>query len=275
VKTQQALSLRLVCVRALRAFCWVWVGGVALSCGGATSKHGSDGAATGGKSEPTAGAAASATSATGGAGPDAGGSTGPKAGSSVGASSAVAGSTQLGGAAGEADANGIAGEAGSPPDTFDASCPASPPASRGGCAPELRCSYGDELRPWCRTSARCQDGRWLVDEPVCPQLASCDTIQYFGEGHECDPAATFVCRNETSYLCSCAGAGQAKWSCARDMAASICPHPGAPNEGDPCPMPTPDFPYDCYYSLCPGTGQSFVARCETDGHFHYTNTCKF
>ncbi|HVY27207.1 MAG TPA: hypothetical protein VHB79_11685 [Polyangiaceae bacterium] len=259
-------------MRVSRALRWVLVGGVALSCGGSTSKRGSGGSTTGGQSEPTSGAAASATSAVGG-GEGLGGSADPQAGANVG----VAAAPDAGGMADEADSSAAGGEAGSPPDTFDMSCPATAPARRGRCTPDLSCSYGDELRPWCRVSARCEGGRWQLSEPKCPELAICEKIQYFQEDHECDPLAQSYCRNETSHICYCKAVGQSgKWQCAHDIAASICPPTIPPNDGQPCPMPTPDFEYDCYYSICLGTQNSaFVARCQVDGLYHYTQTCRF
>lgn len=251
---------------------WVFVGGLALSCGGSTGKHGDRDVATGGEPEPTAGGSVTASSAGDVAEPGVGGAIAARAGASVGANG---GAPETGGGAGEP---AVGGEAGAPPDTFDATCPATLPAPRGGCAFSLSCDYGMDPRPWCRPSARCEAGRWQVETPFCVEPAVCENIGGFGDGQTCEPPAQpDPCRNEDSQLCNCVGN---TWRCNRsDLTYSACPQPIPPNDGQPCPFQgyAPEgyeYTYDCYYRICSEDPGFYALTCGATG-WQKKATCGF
>src|SRR5437867_1279197 len=80
-----------------------------------------------------------------------------------------------GGGANSGGSSGVSGTGG----TFSWSCPATPPVSGSPCTPPpppdagvfsghvADCSWGDDPRPTCRTTALCTDGNWQITVPKC------------------------------------------------------------------------------------------------------------
>src|SRR5262245_55140677 len=86
-------------------------------------------------------------------------------GGGIGGSGGVGGSGGSGGSAGSGGGTG-----GSP----TGSCPSTPPAAGSSCTDpwsvssgsvEAHCTWGDDPRPSCRTTASCQGGTWTVKQP--------------------------------------------------------------------------------------------------------------
>lgn len=121
-------------------------------------------------------------------------------------------------------------------------CPALQPADGGPCAlePGLRCEYGDDPRPGCRTQATCS-GTWSLAVAGCPPLPG------LGEGG-CPATAPeigsscaddgLLCDAGGDSLCVCASClGPCSqfpvWTCSAPPGTAGCP-PDAPHLGAPC-----------------------------------------
>jgi len=162
--------------------------------GGSTSQGGSAGSAGGTNvaGDDAGGSASGGSSAGGGetGGDDAGGT------SSGGTSSGGAGGTSSGGmSSGGAGGTSSGGSGGA----SSSRCPAEPPESGSACNVEstgfvsVHCSWGDDPRPQCRTTAACQAQAWQVTEPA----ASCSD-PLLGEGCPSTPEAGGECTGEVS-----------------------------------------------------------------------------
>jgi hypothetical protein len=233
-----------------------WGGALALSCGGATDKHAAS-STHGGGGGTGAGAAGGAPMAGGG-----------RATGGAGAQDEGASAGELASAGAPVD-GGAAGEAGSPSQTIDERCPSEQPRSHAGCTTGLRCSYGSDLRPWCRIVAACENDHWEVVAPGCNELEACPA---FFPDMACDPLAyPAICSNSDAHACRCLpkGAGYS-WRCSNDLAASICPVQVVPNEGAAC-----DHEIECYYQPCLSSASgtpNWVATCNGT-RWTYTATC--
>jgi hypothetical protein len=134
-------------------------------------------------------------------------------------------------------------------------CPAAEP-SGGPCATAgLRCTYGDSVRPECRSDWTCSGGAWTTTKGVCiaPPPGHCPDAS--PAGASCGGRDGDVCTYGTT-LCVCSQcptgpcmAPPPKWSCAA-APAGACP-PSAPNDGTPCDAPGAH----CSYGFpCGGSG---------------------
>ncbi len=135
----------------------------------------------------------------------------------------------------------------------DALCPAAPPANGGPCQPpsdatfddRAHCSWGEDPRPDCRTTARCQDdGTWYVATPaatcsVPPLPAECPAPPpmsgsvcapaglscWYPDGEQCLCSA---CEGGSEYPI-CMGIDPPEWACGFPPAGcpSTIPQAGA------------------------------------------------
>jgi hypothetical protein len=123
-------------------------------------------------------------------------------------------------------------------------CPANPPTqTSGACVSGLSCTYGDDLRPACRTHVDCLDGMWSAQAvSACKPLIDCGSrdggVPQVGAactnvGEDCTlsegPGAGLVyCRCDACLTSPCTPA----WDC-KGPPPTPCPQL-LPNEGQPC-----------------------------------------
>jgi hypothetical protein len=251
----------------MRAYLWMTLGMTVWACGGSAftsveADGGSDGS----------GDAAGADNATAGGGRSSGGNVGNGGKPGTAGKPGVGGSTPLGGAtnvgglgiagdvviAGSGTVAGQPGTGGTGPDPSDQVCPKSEPLAGGGCADGLTCSYNKDLRPNCRVRAKCDGGKWSVDDPECEPLQECQGVQ---PGTMCDDSVAASCMIEGYIYCvctGCSGAGpcsnETVWRCTEGPDSNICPHV-MPNEGQTC-----EGEVECPYGSC-ATDTSMVVSC--------------
>ncbi|HEX2875817.1 MAG TPA: Hint domain-containing protein [Polyangiaceae bacterium] len=108
------------------------------------------------------------------------------------------------------------------------------------------CSWGDDVRPHCRTTGVCQQGKWSLTEPgdgcAAPPLpAACSAAQPTA-GTACSTAG-LACWYEDGSVCSCSPCKNGaeypicqtidppEWACVKPAAG--CPNP-PPQAGTPC-----------------------------------------
>lgn len=179
-------------------------GGGSSSNGGATSTGSSGGSTNqggsgGGTSVAGATSGGSPAGGTGAGGNDGGGndgggasSGGTTSGGSGGQGGTSSGGVSSGGAGGSTSQGGSGGASSS-------RCPVEPPANGSACNVEstgfvsVHCSWGDDPRPQCRTTALCQAETWQVTEPG----ASCSD-PLLPEGCPATPEAGGECTGEVS-----------------------------------------------------------------------------
>ncbi|MFO0613190.1 MAG: hypothetical protein U0414_11400 [Polyangiaceae bacterium] len=118
-------------------------------------------------------------------------------------------------------------------------CPASPPESGSACSEVGRsCTYGDDPRPVCRTSAGCSPMGWKVEVPTCPAPTPpevCGTSPQTN-GTQCAMEGAYcVYADDTICGCSACAGGPCMqfpvWNCTK--AQGGCPPP-TPNSGAAC-----------------------------------------
>jgi hypothetical protein len=119
-------------------------------------------------------------------------------------------------------------------------CPEQEPAG-GSCAgvpDQLRCTYGDSVRPECRDAWLCSGGSWTTTKGECfePPAGECGATQ---------PGTQDVCANmgdvctygDTICICGCGGGIACEppvdWECSGPPTTSGCPA-AVPNDGTPC-----------------------------------------
>ncbi len=182
-------------------------------------------------------------------------------GSGTGGNTATAGS-------GGVSAQGGSGTAGSAGGSAEGVCPATAVTNGSPCTdpwsvgagifgPSVHCSWGDDIRPECRTRAVCQQGQWsflpadarcgaplLPEEcPASPPAAgvACSDIEarcWYGDGTRCHCSP---CEGGTAYpLCRTIDPPQ--WACIPTPAG--CPYPAA-QAGDACASPDLYCALDC------------------------------
>jgi hypothetical protein len=164
-----------------------------------------------------------------------------------------------GGAAGEPATGGSGGAA---------ACPSAPPANASPCTPPwtppagqldgqptAHCSWGDDPRPSCRTTALCEDGAWVLTAPRCvpPLPAECAATPPPNDSSCSDTALGCWYDDGTRCSCSeCAGGSPypvcqvvdpPRWHCV-DTAAGPCPYP-LPQAGSRCDTPDQRCGVDC------------------------------
>lgn len=150
-------------------------------------------------------------------------------------------------------------------------CPADAPADGAPCTPPpsasawatAHCSWGDDPRPACRTTAVCStDGSWAVTTPSCtgPALPAACPSPAPDSGTVCSDAS-LGCWYDDGRRCrcsSCQGGTQypvcqpidpPEWACFSPRAG--CP-PVIPQAGDPCSTPNLDCGPNCELEVvCP------------------------
>ena len=211
-------------------------GGAPPSGGSAGSQAGSEaraGAPAGGHT--SAGAAGTSHGGRGSAGASGGGRSGGGGGGASGGRSGSGGASG-GGRSGGGGAGGGSGGAGPVP---DATCPTDPPGDEP-CVTGLSCSYGDDLRPRCRSRYQCENGSWTAQLAKCTALIACidrmggiphanDACTDVGEDCTLDNGANgkVYCRCDACSGVMC----KPTWECAGPPTG--CPLV-VPNEGQPC-----------------------------------------
>ena len=149
-------------------------------------------------------------------------------------------------------------------------CPDAPPADGSACTPPweptdstfgetvvAHCSWGDDPRPGCRTTARCQDGVWEVSAA---ETAACGDLLPAGCFPSPPDAATACADTATScwyddgtrcWCSECAGGSEypvcqlvdpPEWACAGPSAT--CPYP-LPQAGSACTDEGTNCGLDC------------------------------
>jgi hypothetical protein len=166
-----------------------------------------------------------------------GGSTDSRGSGGSGASGggATGGSGGSGGSTG-----GSGGSSGGTGGTSPSGCPAAATPGAACTTPNLRCTYGDEVRPECRQDWLCLNGTWTTTKSIClePPAGTCSSTPPT-VGAVCDTEAA-VCDfpDGTLCLCSSCSAGPCaapppKWQCAPPPSTAGCPAL-VPNDGSAC-----------------------------------------
>jgi hypothetical protein len=153
-------------------------------------------------------------------------------------SGASGGSGAAGGSGGSGGSSGSGGSGGTSP----VGCPAKAPASGQACsAPDLRCTYGDAVRPECRYEWLCSGGKWTPTQSVCSHYTGCPGAPP-ANGVVCSTEAQ-VCDYQDGTLCLCTScsagpcaAPPPKWQCAPPPTTAGCPAI-VPNDGSACSAP--------------------------------------
>ncbi len=224
------------------------IGGTATSSGGV----GSGGILTG------TGGSTGGRTGTGGTVPGSGGS--GRGGSGSGGTISTGGNS--GGQGGTGQGGTTAHDAGSDA-TYDASQPDCPASPSGSCSlpASTICYYGSDPRWFCKTSAKCSQGTWLVSDPMPECTAALDP------SCPADPASppTGICSADggtkatcaySTQFCRCAytGGPNPGWNCSRNLPAE-CPAL-RPGDGSPCTMTSGVW---CTYGLsCSGNDMQCI-----------------
>lgn len=145
------------------------------------------------------------------------------------------GSSGAGGSSGTGGSSGSAGSGGTSP----SGCPASEPASGQACStPDLRCTYGDTVRPECRDEWLCNAGKWTTTKSVCQHYTACPSAPP-SVGSVCSKES-MVCDYPDGTLCLCASCvggpcspPPPHWQCALPPTTPGCPAI-VPNDGSAC-----------------------------------------
>lgn len=117
------------------------------------------------------------------------------------------------------------------------SCPAAIP-SGGTCTTAeegLRCTYGDSVRPECRTDYTCTSGGWATTKNFCEPSLDCGTTDPT-EGSACTTEGVCEVGNDICVCTACAGGPcmpSPTWSCAKPPTTAGCPAT-VPNDGTSC-----------------------------------------
>ena len=163
------------------------------------------------------------------------------------AATACGGNTDTGttggsGGSGAAGGSGGSGASGGSGGTSSTSCPPAQPASGQSCSSaDLRCTYGDTVRPECRNDWVCNGGKWTTTKSVCPHYTNCPASPPT-VGTVCSTEAQ-VCDYANGTLCLCSscsagpcGAPPPHWQCAPPPTTAGCPAL-VPNDGSACGAP--------------------------------------
>ncbi len=242
----------------MRAYSWMVLGALALACGGsAFTSGGSEPGGEGGSGDEagTAGVLGKAGRGSGGSVIGSGGKVGV-AGMATGGTGTGGGISVGGfGIAGDLIAGGSFPIAGGPgtggtgpdPEPVDEACPKTIPATGGLCAEGLSCSYGTDIRAWCRMRAKCDGGKWAIYEPAddCPTLHACNDNVI---GGSCDAQVANPCIKDQKLYCACVSCvggacSTGTWQC-EGVNTQGCPAM-VPNEGQMC-----EGQAQCSYGNC-------------------------
>lgn len=141
-------------------------------------------------------------------------------------------------------------------------CPAGEPSPDAACSPVgIACTYGDSVRPECRSLWLCTANGFAHVSEDCnaPPSGLCPSSPATLSGDCPDPGA--VCAFDDGTICSCSLCHggpchvTASWGCVAPPSTAGCP-PIAPNEGTAC---SPESLECDYGDACSGSGAH--ARC--------------
>ncbi len=148
------------------------------------------------------------------------------------------------------------------------SCPATEPTTAGascaGVPDQLRCTYGDSVRPDCRDAWVCSGGLWTTNHSVCvePPAGVCGAAQPPAE--TVCPGMGDVCTyGDDICYCGCSGglcAVPYLWQCSGSPTVAGCP-PVVPNDGTACSVEGADCVYG---AVCSSAGAEVSC---TDGRW--------
>ena len=135
-----------------------------------------------------------------------------------------------------------------------AGCPAAAPVG-GTCTAAqqgLRCTYGTDVRPECRTDYTCTSGGWATTKNFCASAIDCGANAPT-QGAACSTEGVCVIGSEICVCGSCwAGpcSTSPTWGCAQPPTTAGCPAT-VPNDGTACTQEG----LSCNYGLvCAGSG---------------------
>jgi hypothetical protein len=197
-------------------------------------------AGTGGSLTGTGGLLNGTGGSAGGAGGQGGGKVGT-GGATVGSGGSSGGAIGTGGKGG-AGQGGSAGYDAGIDTTIDAAqpeCPSSVPSGACSVASTTLCYYGDDPRWFCKTSAKCTQGKWAVTDPLpeCTATPSsdCPATPTSARTGLCtaDGGTKAVCVYATQFCkCGYTGGPEPGWTCSKNLPAE-CPTL-RPGDGSPC-----------------------------------------
>ena len=151
-------------------------------------------------------------------------------------------------------------------------CPPVSPLAGSSCTVAgIECTYGDGVRPECRSTAMCDaTGSWIITSPACSLPGSCSAVSAspgspcLMHGDECvETAAGAACICTDCFNGPCAP--PPKWDCFT-APGDPCPK-YAPNRGQPCF----NLAQSCSYGSC--SGLAITVSC-TQGIWEWsTRTC--
>ncbi len=256
---------------SMRAYSWIALGTVAFACGGSAFTSDAPGGADGGADTGSAGVLGRAGRGSGGSllgnggkpgngGTGSGISGGVSVGGlvSVGGQLGIAGDLVTGGSPPVAGMTSTAGTGGTGPGP-DKTCPRTQPEQGDACADGLVCSYGADVRTACRPLAKCDDGAWQIEKPMCEALHGCPALQV---GKACNQDAPCLLNEAEGIYCVCTGCGsggpctiETVWACAAGSGGSACPKL-PPNQGQACTGEV-----KCGYGSC-STDNGMQANCD-------------
>jgi hypothetical protein len=128
-------------------------------------------------------------------------------------------------------------------------CPAVQPQGGACSAPEgFRCSYGDSVRPDCRSAVVCTSGQWLATISICAQPLLCPKPSAPPAGADCTgDEGAFCAYGDTVCGCSACLGGPCMvppilWQCNGPPTGPGCPAV-VPNDGTPCNTPGAECSY--------------------------------
>lgn len=170
------------------------------------------------------------------------------------------GSSSGGSSNGGSSGSGQDGGGACPRDVPANGSPCTPPwtASTSGPfvgAPIAHCTWGDDPRPGCRTSALCDNGVWSISTPRCTPLlpAGCPTSPPASDSNCSDTSVGCWYDSSTRCFCSscmggfsypvCQTIDPPHWYCV-DPSPGACPYP-LPQAGSPCDTPGLNCGLDC------------------------------
>jgi hypothetical protein len=140
-------------------------------------------------------------------------------------------------------------------------CPATlPSGSCAGVTDGLECSYGDSVRPECRTTVSCDKGGWSTVDPTgpcSPPPSDCPATQPQNQVDLCTTMGDVCTYADTICVCDACALGPCmvppvRWQCANVSGPPACPSV-IPNAGTACGTDG----LSCTYGLlCAGSGRS-------------------
>jgi hypothetical protein len=146
-------------------------------------------------------------------------------------------------------------------DASQPECPSSAPGGSCSVSSTIICYYGDDTRWFCKTSAKCSQGTWVVSDPMPECTAtpdpSCPADPATGPVPTCstDGGTNPTCVYSTQFCkCGYGGTPWPSWKCSANLPAE-CPAL-RPGDGSPCTTTSGVW---CTYGLsCSGSDMQCI-----------------